>query len=160
MSKDAPSHAHEIIPNLWLGDITSSQDINFHNYYKIDCVFNCTKDLHFIPKYKLKHKQSHYRLPVHDNRKEEELILFGKKCPEVIARIDMLLKKNKKILVHCYAGAQRSAAIVAMYIIFKFHLTPDDAIRKIKEIRPQAFYKGVNFKPAIYSFYKSLLTSQ
>lgn len=150
------SHAHEIIPNLWLGDITSSQDINFHNYYKIDCVFNCSKDLPFIPKHKLKHKQRHFRIPVHDNLKKEEIVALGNKSIEAIATLDKQLKNNKKVLVHCYAGAQRSAAIVTMYVIYKYNLTPKEAIQKVKSIRPQAFPRSINFKDAILFFYETL----
>lgn len=150
------SHAHEIIPNLWLGDITSSQDVNFHNYYRIDCVFNCSKELKFIPKNKLKHKQIHYRIPVHDNLKKEEIVAFANNSVQVIATLDKQLKKNKKVLVHCYAGAQRSAAVVTMYLIYKYKFTPIEAIKKVKKIRPQAFPRSVNFKDAIFFFYETL----
>lgn len=152
----AKSHAHEILPNLWLGDITASQDVNFHNYYKIDTIFNCTKDLPFIPSHKIKHTQKHYRIPVHDNLQKEEIIALGNLSFEAITHLDKQLSKNKKVLVHCYAGAQRSAALVTMYVIYKYKIKPEKAIQKVKSIRPQAFPRSINFKDAIYFFYDTL----
>ena len=34
---------------------------------------------------------------------------------------------HKKIFVHCYAGASRSAAIILYYLIKKYNMTLDDA---------------------------------
>jgi dual specificity phosphatase 12 len=145
-------HAHEIIDNLWLGDVYSSKDINFHKYYKIKTVFNCSKDLPFIKEL----DQKHYRIPVHDNLQEEEIISMGNLSFQAVANLDKELKKGRRVLVHCYAGAQRSAALITMYLIFRYHLTPEEAINKIKKIRPQAFPRSINFKKAIDFFYKTL----
>lgn len=146
------AHAHEILDNLWLGDIHSSQDDSFHKYYKINAVFNCSKDLPFLNNL----DQKHYRVPVHDNLQEKEIVHLGNISFQTIASLDKELKKGKCVLVHCYAGAQRSAAVVTMYLIYKYKMKPGEAIKTVKKMRPQAFPRSINFKRAIDFFYKSL----
>ena len=145
-------HAHEIVENLWLGDVHSSRDINFHKFYKIGAVFNCSKDLPFLREL----NQKHYRLPVHDNLQEREIVHMGNISFQTVTNLDKELKKGRKVLVHCYAGAQRSAALVVMYLIFKYGMKPDQAIQKVKKLRPQAFPRSINFKRAIDFFYNTL----
>jgi protein-tyrosine phosphatase len=137
-----------------LGDVHSSRDVNFHKYYKIDTVFNCSKDLSFISGEGL--RQRHYRLPVHDNLQEKEIIAMGNMSFQAVTNLDKELKKGRRVLVHCYAGAQRSATLVTMYLIFKYNMKPEEAIYKVKRIRPQAFPRSINFKRAIEFFYETL----
>jgi protein-tyrosine phosphatase len=144
-------NAHEIIPGLWLGNIDSSIDTEFHKKFNITTIFNCTKDLEFPKKSEL--KQKHYRIPVHDNLEPNEIITMGNLSFQVIATLDKELTKGRKVLVHCFAGAQRSAAIVVMYLIYKFDMSPNDAILYVKNIRPQAFPRSINFNQSIQFFY-------
>jgi protein-tyrosine phosphatase len=64
-------------------------------------------------------------------------------------------KTNQPMLVHCAAGMQRSAACVAMFLIAVQNITPDQAIRTIRSIRPIAFTPGANFRESIEGFYNS-----
>lgn len=45
---------------------------------------------------------------------------------------------NMKILVHCISGVSRSTCVVAGYMIAKYSIDVDDAIYKIRKIRPIA----------------------
>jgi protein-tyrosine phosphatase len=61
---------------------------------------------------------------------------------------------NKKpVLVHCFAGMQRSCAVVACYLIKYYNITPLDAINFIKKKRNVAFFGGVNFMRTLEMFY-------
>lgn len=146
------AHAHEIISNLWLGDVHSSRNINFHKYYNINAVFNCSKNLPFIEGL----NQKHYRIPVHDNLEEDEIVTMGDVSFQSVALLDKELRKGRKVLVHCYAGAQRSAALVVMYLMFRYNMTPAKAVEKVKKMRPQAFPRSINFRKAIDFFYTTL----
>jgi protein-tyrosine phosphatase len=60
--------------------------------------------------------------------------------------------KKGPVLVHCHAGMQRSACVVAMYLIAINGLKVEEAIAYIKQRRPIAFTPGVNFLKAIQGF--------
>jgi hypothetical protein len=59
---------------------------------------------------------------------------------------------GNRILIHCFAGMQRSAAVTAMFLISQYRCTTDEAIAFIKKRRPIAFYGNVNFYPSIKQF--------
>ena len=117
--------ADKIIPRLWLGDYKSALDIDFLLNNKIDLIINCTPNTKFFYETtdlnllnsnivnKLK-KIETYRIPVNDSLLEADFIRMEKYFKIVIP---LLLRKytieNKNILVHCYAGKQRSAIVVA-----------------------------------------------
>ena len=44
-----PNPADEILPNLWLGNIKAATDPKWLGERGIKCVFNCTKDIVFVP---------------------------------------------------------------------------------------------------------------
>ena len=117
--------ADKIIPRLWLGDYKSALDIDFLLNNKIDLIINCTPNTKFFYETtdlnllnsnivnKLR-KIETYRIPVNDSLLEADFIRMEKYFKIVIP---LLLRKytieNKNILVHCYAGKQRSAIVVA-----------------------------------------------
>jgi protein-tyrosine phosphatase len=144
------NNADEILPGLWLGNYQASQDDIFLRSKGIDIVFNCTKDLPFNP---LIHTR--YRLPVDDNLQEDEIRNMELWSYEVIYKLVRESKKEKPILVHCAAGMQRSAAVVAMYLIVMRNMTWEQAKRYIQQRRAIAFTPGPNFERAIIGFYNS-----
>lgn len=115
----------KIISRLWLGDYKSALDIDFLLNNNIDLIINCTPNTNFFYETtdlnllnsniatKLR-KIETYRIPVNDSLLEADFIRMEKYFKIVIP---LLLRKytieNKNILVHCYAGKQRSAIIVA-----------------------------------------------
>ena len=60
--------------------------------------------------------------------------------------------KNGPVLVHCHAGMQRSAAVVAMYLIANYKMKSDKAMEYIKGKRPIAFTPAPNFLRSIKGF--------
>jgi rhodanese-related sulfurtransferase len=138
--------ADEILPGLWLGNARASQDIEFMKRNRIDTVFNCTKNLPFVHSVKRK-----YRLPVDDNLQEEEIRNMELMSCEVIYKVIHEYKQGP-ILVHCAAGMQRSAAVVAMFLIATKNMKAEQAIRYIQERRPIAFRPGTNFLKSIKGF--------
>jgi len=138
-----------ILPGLWLGNKISSMDDNFLRNNNIQCVFNCTKDLPFHSSVKRR-----YRVPVDDNLEAEEIRNLELWSYEIVYK---LTKEHKQgpVLVHCYAGMQRSAAVVAMYLISTRGYTPSEAISFLRSKRSIAFYPVANFNKAITGFYDS-----
>jgi rhodanese-related sulfurtransferase len=142
--------ADEILPNLWLGSIRAANSVQWLGEKGIKCVFNCTKDIVFIPTI-----QRQYRVPVDDNLQAEEIRNLELWSYEIVFKMMREYKTGQPILVHCHAGMQRSAACMAMFLIVAKNMTPEQAMRYIKERRPIAFTPGANFKQSIEGFYDS-----
>lgn len=132
-------HYNEILPNLFIG-----------NYYSIklqkyDLIINCTKDLNddFI-------KSKKIRIPINDNYlfKNNEILNYI----HFLDIIDENLKNNKKVLVFCKFGFQRSATITLLYLILKKKINKSEAISLIKNQRTISFFLLNNFKHIIEKY--------
>jgi protein-tyrosine phosphatase len=97
-----------------------------------------------------------YRVPVDDNLEEEEIRNMELWSFEIIYKLLLEYKQGKTILVHCAAGIQRSAAVVAMFLMVFTGMKHEDAMQYIKERRPIAFYKNANFLKSIQGFEKNI----
>ena len=145
------SHAHEVIPRLWIGDRIAASDPEFMKRNNITAVFNATKDLPFLESVPRKH-----RIPVNDDLKEEELANMRKWAPEIVYNVIKEYNTGGGILVHCFAGRQRSAAVVAMSLMALTRRSADEAMLFIREKRREAFFPFANFQDAIYGFGQDL----
>jgi len=143
--------ADEILPGLWIGNKGASRDREFLAKNKITAIFNCTKDLIFDSSVK-----NLYRVPLDDNLEAEEIRNMELWAPEISYKIASEMRRaeasGEGVLIHCYAGMQRSAGSVAMYLIAMKGLTADEAMALIKEKRPIAFTPRANFEDAIRGF--------
>ena len=148
---EVPDNANIIMPRLWLGNARASMDDQFMKQNNITVVFNCTKDIPF-------HRSIRrcYRVPVDDNLEEEEIRNMELWSFEIIAKLAREYNSGHTILVHCAAGRQRSAAVVAMYLIATTRMTTEKAIAYIQKKRPIAFTPEANFGASIQGFERSL----
>ena len=132
-------HYNEILPNLFIGNYYS---INLQKY---DLIVNCTKDLNddFIESKKI-------RIPINDNYlfKNNEILNYI----HFLDLIDENLKNNKKVLVFCKFGFQRSATITLLYLILKKKINKSEAIALIKNQRTISFFLLNNFKHIIEKY--------
>lgn len=135
-------NAHLILPRLWLGNKKAAHDTDFLRSQKISMVVNCTKDIPFAaaPGVKLR-----MRVPVDDNLQKKEIQNLAQWSPEIIYKIVHAWNQGHVILIHCYAGVQRSAAVMAMTLIALRQMTTDSAMRYIRACRPIAFFPAANF---------------
>ena len=138
--------AHEIVPGLWLGNRGAAHDLEFQRQQNITTIFNCTKDIPF----KQGVAPRMYRIPLDDNLEADEIRNLETWAWEVAYKISKELGTGNRTLVHCMAGMQRSAAVVAMFLMtLKKAKTAEEAINTVKRIRPIAFTPGANFGRAI-----------
>lgn len=144
--------ANEIIPNLFLGDIVTSRSKEFMDSMNVKMVVNCTKNIPFLENCHFKK----IRVPVDDNLEEEEIRNLAIWGPRVIHEIWKEYKQGHTILVHCHAGMQRSAAIVAMFLIFYRRMTRQEAMDLIRRRRSVAFQPRANFNDSIVHFENEL----
>ena len=144
--------ANEIIPNIWLGDKTASQSKVFLERMNIGLIVNCTKDIPFCEGVTCEQ----LRLPVDDNLMPEEIAFMTKNSPRIIRKIWKIYSSGIPVFIHCYAGVQRSASIVAMFLIFFQRCSMETAIHRIQHRRPIAFRPKINFATSIRSFERNL----
>jgi protein-tyrosine phosphatase len=113
---------NEIIDNIYIGTWNDAR--NYSNEY---IIFTVAWDSPFIGTH-------FYRLidggnePLPETRK----LYFD----AVSDLIKLRETDSSKILVHCVSGMSRAPSVVAGYLIYKYNLTPTDAIQYIKNIRP------------------------
>ena len=138
-----------IIPRIWLGNRKAAHDTDFLRTQKISMVINCTKDIEFSSAPGV---QIRMRVPVDDNLQAPEIQNMARWSPEIVYKVVHAWNQGHVILIHCYAGVQRSAAVVAMTLIALRQMTSDSAIKFIRACRPIAFFPAVNFLAAIRHF--------
>jgi protein-tyrosine phosphatase len=142
--------ANMIVPRLWLGNRNSALNDNFLRKHNITVVFNCTKDLPFsnVPLKK-------YRVPVDDNLHHEEIQNMERWAPEIVYKVMNEYNQGRTILVHCFAGVQRSAAVVAMTLVVMSNKPVDEIMAYMRSKRPVAFFPMANFEKSIRGFESS-----
>ena len=142
--------AHEIVPGIWLGNRRAALNEGWLKEKNITTVFNASKDIPFSPIIKRQ-----YRIPVDDNLQPEEIRNMTLWSHETVYKVIKEQNDGNTILIHCFAGMQRSAAIMGMYLIAKKGMTWNQVISYIQGIRPIAFNPQANFKDSLIAFYKS-----
>jgi dual specificity phosphatase 12 len=142
------SSANEVLTGLWLGNIIDSGNKKFLK--NIDVIINCSKDIPFSVSY-----TNNIRIPIEDDLQKSEMVTLYKLLPEITRKIHDYLSNNKKILVHCYAGKQRSAALIVAYCIRYLGLSLNDAVILLKTRRKIVFTPFLNFKSSLVLFEKN-----
>lgn len=175
----AQTSVNEIIPGIWLGNYKAAIDIDFLKKNDINFILNCTPNM---PLYNQIYtpleienisKIETYRIPVNDSLLERDFILMEKYFKIVIP---LLVRKytveKQRILIHCHAGKQRSAIVVAalLKVLLDHNYIKIDPIPKnttqttqlnniykfLLEKRNQVFTYGlrINFEPTYRRFFK------
>jgi len=142
--------AHEILPGLWLGNQVAALNEKWLKTENITVVFNCTKNVAFSPSI---HKQ--YRLPVDDNLQAQEIRNMTLWSHEAVYKLLSEYNSNHHVLVHCAQGIQRSATLMAMFLMCTKGISWQQAITYIQGIRPIAFRPSANFEESLKEFNRS-----
>ncbi len=131
---------YEIVPGLYLSNYPDAQKVPYDFF-----VVNCTADLPLV--------RSKYstRISVNDDLRQESTDRMTHALPYIVRYIDDYVKKGVPVLVHCAAGQQRSAAVVAAYLMKTKGMTVDEAVAYVKSKKPDAFTPAVNFRESLES---------
>jgi protein-tyrosine phosphatase len=135
---------NKIIEYLFIGNIQAAELYSD----RFALVVNCSKDIPFSPKSRQK-----IRIPINDDPSETNTLLNYMKNTDILEQIHTNVINKRPVLVHCFAGMQRSCAVVACYLIKYYNATPLIAINFIKKQRKEAFFGGVNFINTLEMFY-------
>ena len=116
---------NEILNGLWLGNFIAAEDISELKAKNIKKILTITKqpgpdypkDLNFL----------HKKIEIDDFESENIIKFFGE-CLKFI-------EGKEKILVHCMAGASRSATIVIAFLMWKKKMTAEKALEFVQNKR-------------------------
>lgn len=113
---------------LWLGDITSSENLVALDKYQISHILTI---LDYQPKC-IDKNRTYLHIYADDLPSTDLITNEFNKCFEFISQA---IDKGQQVLIHCHAGVSRSATIAAMYLMRKYCLTRQQAIERIIERR-------------------------
>lgn len=160
---------HEIIENLFLGNIDNAKDFQSIKDKKICVIVNCTKDIENFHSLNLlkpleeapqeiqnwlcenSYYIKYYRVPIDDSGKDKDIEDFYHISMEIIWKVLEDYKKGKAILVHCLAGNQRSASFICIFLMLYKKMSLKESINYLVEKKPSVFFFGsqVNFQNAL-----------
>lgn len=163
---------------LFLGNAKAALNLDFLVDNNINVIINCSVDIPYIyeildPEYLCKENKNYcglrnletFRIPVYDSNLSHDIYLMEQYLPKVLPFIlEKLLKEKKNVLIHCFAGAQRSAAVVAalLYVLKDCENKSEsrkrcmkDVIKYIRKCRPLAFRYGfsINFRESLENYF-------
>ena len=171
----------EIITGLWLGNYKCALDKSFLKAKNISVIINCTPNKPFITEmendgtFDRQHDRhiETYRIPVNDSLLERDFLLMQDYFKIILP---LLLKKyiieKRAVLIHCQAGKQRSAILMAALLKILLDNEYISLIKippciygkeQFKHIcnyillkRPQVFTYGlrINFEPTYTRFFR------
>jgi len=147
-------HANEIIPNLWLGSRNAPIERENLRKHNIKLIINCTKDIN----YPIDPDTKVIRIPINDINSYESNTILSEKIDLILFIINTYLKNKYGVLVHCYAGIQRSATVVLCYLMKYKNLNINVAKELMKSKRSIVFFPYPTFDNFINNYSIHLLT--
>ena len=148
------SHATEIYPGLWLGDIIAASAKHFLKNKRIHCIFNCTVAMPFTDS---KEVTTRIRVPVKDNLQIDQIYMLYKYLDKIVNIIFKQLQQGHNVLVHCHAGKQRSVTVIAAFLMKYGDMSKDEAIDTLRTKRSVAALPEINFDQALIQYEKMLI---
>jgi dual specificity phosphatase 12 len=141
-------YANEIIPNLWLGNRNAPKETENLKKNNIQLIINCSKDII----YPIDPNIEVIRLSIHDLNTTESNEILANKINYLTYIINVYLNNNIGVLVHCYAGVQRSATVVLCYLLKYKSMSLDMAKTIMKEKRNIVFFPYPTFNTFINNY--------
>lgn len=154
----------KILENLWLGNGQDALNPQFINQYRINVVVNCTPNIPFNKGIPFK-----YRIPVNDDLQEQSFTQMYVAMTHIIPVLVKHINRGDRILIHCYAGMQRSAIVtLGLLTALSFNQTFSNGITEqslanyinsikqyMSDCRPIVFTPGMNFKKSYFLWLKN-----
>ena len=141
------SEAVQIIPGLYIGSVVDGTSKDFLQEHDISMVINCTKQSQEVL------TEGYYQVPVDDDLSGPEIQKMYEAFPSVVGLIHESLSKKHNVLVHCWAGRQRSASVVCAYLMWKYGTPLETAIRRLRKRKHDVFTPGTNFLDALRMYH-------
>ncbi|XP_046986510.1 dual specificity protein phosphatase Mpk3 [Schistocerca americana] len=139
----------EIVPHLFLGNASNSEDRESLNRHSIQYILNVTPDLPnvFEDSGSIKYMQ----IPIADHWSQNLASFF----PKAIEFIDEARNNGKGVLVHCVAGVSRSVTITVAYLMNKLSLSLNDAFNLVRS-RKSNIAPNFHFMEQLHNYEQEL----
>ncbi|CAH2107580.1 unnamed protein product [Euphydryas editha] len=153
--EDAHSHVHqefpiEILPNLYLGNSTNSEDCDALARHNIKYVLNVTPDLPNT--FEAEGCGINYlKIPIADHWSQNLAVHF----PQAIRFIEEAMTARCGVLVHCVAGVSRSVTVTLAYLMQRHRLCLRDAFELVRS-RKTDIAPNFHFMRQLHSFERDL----
>ncbi|XP_050435869.1 dual specificity protein phosphatase Mpk3 [Adelges cooleyi] len=143
----------EILPDLFLGNATNSEDLEWLKKHRIEYILNVTSDLPntFEEQGSIKYMQ----IPISDHIGQNLAGFF----PQAIEFIDNGRAQKKGVLVHCLAGISRSVTVMLAYLMAHRQLSLNEAYNMVLK-RKANIDPNFHFMQQLHSFEKQLLDAR
>ena len=151
-------HLVEVDDRLFIGDVRAASSPELHKRHDFRLVVNCTTSVPFLEPVVVP-GVTYVRVGVEDNGRPEEVQKLGENIPATVAEIDRHLSQGHNVLVHCRMGRQRSAAIIAAYLMYKYKWSHHEAITYVKHKKGDTFFPAANFYAALRDYNTESLKS-
>lgn len=143
-------NTNEITENVWVGGFNSPELVVSQN-------FDVVLDLREIEDLKYQNFLMNHGLEYVNVKIPDRYGASPEVLSKIVALIDAKVRKGRKVLVHCNLGRGRSALVVAAYLV-SHGLSPEEAIKKIKEKR-NVTYLNERQRQALSDFADTLSSS-
>jgi hypothetical protein len=130
---------YEIVDRLFLSSYKGIEKLK-EEYPELITV-NCTKEFPMLC--------PGIRVAVNDDGEEKSVDEMYDAFSQTCEWIQKKLDKGHTVAVHCLAGQQRSPAIIAAYMMWRYNKPLEETKLYIQSIKPDAFYYGANFQGAL-----------
>ncbi|XP_058063440.1 dual specificity protein phosphatase Mpk3 isoform X2 [Anopheles bellator] len=141
----------EILPGLFLGNASHSEDLKSLRKYNIKYILNVTPDL---PNVFERDGQIRYlQIPITDHWSQAGEL--ANHFPDAIKFIDEARSNGCGVLVHCLAGVSRSVTVTLAYLMFAQTLSLNDAFLLVRSRKPDVS-PNFHFMQQLHSFEQQL----
>uniref|UniRef100_A0A182W9A6 protein-tyrosine-phosphatase n=1 Tax=Anopheles minimus TaxID=112268 RepID=A0A182W9A6_9DIPT len=141
----------EILPGLFLGNASHSEDLKSLKKYNIKYILNVTPDL---PNVFERDGQIRYlQIPITDHWSQAGDL--ANHFPDAIKFIDEARSNGCGVLVHCLAGVSRSVTVTLAYLMFARTLSLNDAFLLVRSRKPDVS-PNFHFMQQLHSFEQQL----
>lgn len=137
--------AAEITDGLFVGSIIDGTDVAFLKNNNIGLVINCTKENENVPK-----GIAYLQIPVDDDLTVAQDRVMYRHLPRAVEAV--LGAASTNVLVHCFAGQQRSAAVACACLMAGKGMSYERAVRHVRNKKPDALRPNVNFERALRDY--------
>lgn len=142
----SPHSVDLIAPGIYVGNYASASDRTFLQTSGITLVLNCTREVPVPAELYKNLGIEAYRLPLVDSTSDEAQVAMHDVVDRAVELMREHIARGGNVLVHCFAGVQRSATIVLAYLM---RLHPTWPVHKLMGLmrmrRPIVFQPYASF---------------
>lgn len=133
----------KIIDQIYIGNYDDANNPEILNKYCINFLINCTKNNNIFGNIE------YFQILIDDPPSEKDINYINNNFLSITNYIDNKIKNKFNILIYCKRGMQRSATIVAIYLMIKFNLDYQKACNFIKSKRQLCFFGSINYESSL-----------